>query len=265
MSNGHMPLCLVFLLLAKCFVEQDLINLPVYSVWAHLLSSTFWIMLVFISRVPVSAWLICFLAMLPLVTAQEMPFPDIPFKLLAQFAKENFEPKISLANVLLVLFTITDNPDLIALHARQRNPTCNGERHAASTLWIKRLAYGLCERFGENHIHLLKGLPKPTSKDKTSVDKTPVTVPEDNLPTPISEGIPKPKAPVVPPPMIVSDEVLCHIGSKLEALAKLLNLYPYDEEGVFRGKFMDVSYKSIQGVQFICPNSYICETASCNP
>ena len=55
------------------------------------------------------------------------------------------------------------------------------------------------------------------------------------------------------------------IGTKLDALAKLLKLYPYNSEGVFQGKIQAVSYKSIQAVQVICPVSVVCETATCNP
>src|SRR5277367_482823 len=56
-----------------------------------------------------------------------------------------------------------------------------------------------------------------------------------------------------------------NITQKLDGLAKLLNLYPYDSNGNFEGKLKTVSYKSIQAVQVICPYSITCETASCNP
>src|SRR5277367_6915374 len=56
-----------------------------------------------------------------------------------------------------------------------------------------------------------------------------------------------------------------NITQKLDGLAKLLNLYPYDSNGNFEGKLKTVAYKSIQAVQVICPYSITCETASCNP
>ena len=64
------------------------------------------------------------LFLMPGVAAQgeESPFPGIPFKLFSSFVKENFSSKITLSQVLLVLFTITDNSDLLNLHARQQNP-----------------------------------------------------------------------------------------------------------------------------------------------
>jgi len=55
------------------------------------------------------------------VQAEESLFPDIPFKLFSHFVKENLSSKMTLPQVLLVLFTITDNPDLLSLHSRQQN------------------------------------------------------------------------------------------------------------------------------------------------
>jgi hypothetical protein len=63
-------------------------------------------------------------AFLPIVAAvpDEGQFPNIPFKVFSQFVQENFSSRITLSQVLLVLFTITDNHDLLNLHARQQNP-----------------------------------------------------------------------------------------------------------------------------------------------
>ena len=78
-------------------------------------------------------WLIIVLFLIPGVAAQggETPFSDITFKLFSSFVKENFSSKITLSQVLLVLFTIADNPDLLNLHARQQNSKYPDE-HASS-------------------------------------------------------------------------------------------------------------------------------------
>src|SRR5215471_4564564 len=47
------------------------------------------------------------------------PFPDIPFRVFNTFIQENFSSGISLTTVLTILFTLTNNPDLLNLHARQ--------------------------------------------------------------------------------------------------------------------------------------------------
>ncbi|KAF8807100.1 hypothetical protein BYT27DRAFT_7018367, partial [Phlegmacium glaucopus] len=58
------------------------------------------------------------LACLSLVTAAptQNEFPDITFKFFNDFVATNFSSKVSLATVLLVLFSLTDNPDLLNLH-----------------------------------------------------------------------------------------------------------------------------------------------------
>jgi hypothetical protein len=61
-----------------------------------------------------------------LAVSSEMPFPDIAFKDFSKFVNSNFGPQVSLSTVLLVLFTMTENPDFLNLHARQKHP-CIGE------------------------------------------------------------------------------------------------------------------------------------------
>ncbi len=65
------------------------------------------------------------------------PFPDITFKVFGDFVTQNFSSRVSLATVLLVLFSLTDNSDLLNLHARQKNPHVQGERKEMSSGWIK--------------------------------------------------------------------------------------------------------------------------------
>ena len=61
--------------------------------------------------------------LLPMVAAlpQDSQFPDIAFQEFSKFILNNFSSKITLAQALLVLFTITDNTDLLTLHACQQN------------------------------------------------------------------------------------------------------------------------------------------------
>lgn len=89
---------------------------------------------------------------LPGVTAmpEYAPFPDITFKAFSAFIESTFSSKISLATVLLVLFTMTENPELLSLHARQQHPTCPGENHTKLSAWMKSLARSLSDRLGED-------------------------------------------------------------------------------------------------------------------
>jgi hypothetical protein len=56
---------------------------------------------------------------LPVVAAAPDPHPlsGITFRAFSEFVEQNFSSRISLASVLVVLFTMTNNPDLLNLHA----------------------------------------------------------------------------------------------------------------------------------------------------
>ena len=82
------------------------------------------------------------LAFLPLVAASPdtIPFPNISFDLFSQFVKDNFSSTISLASVLYMVFSLTENPELLALHARQQKSRFESETSVAVTAWIKCLS-----------------------------------------------------------------------------------------------------------------------------
>jgi hypothetical protein len=68
---------------------------------------------------PFFIWMALAFAFIPLVSAvpDESQFPNISFKLFNKFVQDNFSSKITLSQVLLVLFTLTDNHDILNLHA----------------------------------------------------------------------------------------------------------------------------------------------------
>ena len=53
-------------------------------------------------------------------TSNMQSFPDITFKVFSNFVAQNFSSWVSLAKVLLVLFSLIENPDLLNLHGRQK-------------------------------------------------------------------------------------------------------------------------------------------------
>ena len=53
------------------------------------------------------------------------------------------------------------------------------------------------------------------------------------------------------------------LGLKLDSLAKLLNLHPYNSKEEFQGKLQPISNKSIQPALVICPNTMECQTLTC--
>lgn len=102
-------------------------------------------------RAPVITWIIIMLSALPSAAAKspQASFPDIRFSVFNEFIATHFSSKVSLATVLLVLFSMLDNPDLLTLHFQQKNPTCNGENEIQVSGWIKALAHGLQNQLGD--------------------------------------------------------------------------------------------------------------------
>ena len=61
-----------------------------------------------------------------------------------------------------------------------------------------------------------------------------------------------------------SDEKLSiAIGLKIDGLARKLDLCPYNKDGKFKHNLKDISYKSIEPVNLICPGAATCQTYSC--
>jgi CxC5 like cysteine cluster associated with KDZ transposases len=100
---------------------------------------------------PYFIWLFLAVSSLPHAAAmsEHSPFPDITFKAFSGFITTNFSSKISLATVLLLLFTMTENPELLSLHARQQHRELKGEKNTTLSAWIKSLSRSLVDRIGE--------------------------------------------------------------------------------------------------------------------
>jgi hypothetical protein len=153
------------------------------------------------------------------------PFLNITFEAFSQFVEQNFSSKVTLATVLVVLFTTTSNPDLFNLHARQQNPM-QGERGQTITGWIKALARALEEKLGDDVDRLFKA-----SEQKRKMQ---------------------------------SNQVNSAISIKLDTLSKVLMFYPYDIHGRRQKALKPVSEKEIEPAYVICPTSMECQTVSCN-
>jgi hypothetical protein len=174
--------------------------------------------------------LFCFLAFSPAVSASgpdHSSFPDVAFHIFAGFIKENFDKKVSLATVLTVLFTITNNPDLLNLHARQQHSIFMEEQRKQISGWMKALSGALKEKLGES-------APSLFQKSERSSE-------------------------------LSNDQRAVAIGMKLDELSKLLGLDPYDEDGKLTQKLMTISNKDIEPALVICPPVMECETSTCNP
>src|SRR6202040_837259 len=153
------------------------------------------------------------------------PFTGTTFQEFSHFVEQNFSSGVSLATVLVVLFTTTNNTDLLNLPARQQNPL-SGESAQVVSGWMKALVRALEDKLGDNMDRLFK---KSEQKSKLDVNR-----------------------------------VQNAIGVKLDSLSKLLKLYPYDTHGQFQQALKPVSEKDIEPAHVICPMSMQCQTVSCN-
>ena len=169
------------------------------------------------------------LALIPATYAMpagEHPFPDITFKEFSQFIGQHFSSKISLSTVLVILFSLTENPDLLNLHARQQYVQCEGENQIALSGWMKGLARAVKKSIDQNQRKPLKMKNVAKGMDE--------------------------------------EQEITTFSFKLDLLAKLLDLHPYNEHGQLVDKLQPVSHKLIQPVHVLCPNSMECETVNCN-
>ena len=194
----------------------------------HNFCIVFWTIFWAIGHLSPSPWsIILLVGFLPVVSAApaHSPFSGTTFQEFSKFVQENFSSGISLATVLVVLFTTTSNPDLLNLHARQQNPQ-PGEAAQVVSGWMKALGRALEENLGKDTDRLFQ-----KSEQKQ---------------------------------MLNANQVQNAIGIKLDSLSKMLKLYPYDAHGQPRRMLKPVSEKDIEPVYVICPASMQCQTMSCN-
>ena len=81
---------------------------------------------------------------------QENQFPNITFRVFSDFILNTFASKISLANVLLILFSLLENPELLNLHARQKYPEVSGEKKSVASSWLKTFGKKVVEELGND-------------------------------------------------------------------------------------------------------------------
>jgi len=143
------------------------------------------------------------------------PFPNVTFKVFNDFVKTHFSSHVSLATVLTVLFTMTNNKDLLNLHAHQQPSKVQGEVSQVNSGWIKALAHVLEDRLSDATDTLFH---KEDLKSK-----------------------------------LTAEQITSQIGFKLESLSKILNLNTYNNQGHYLGKLKLISEQNTQPIHVICP------------
>ena len=101
-------------------------------------------------------WILLGLSFLPTTAASEFrPFSEMTFLSFSQFIQKNFSSNISLSTVLLMLFTMTENPDLLSLHGRQQYSLVKGENISSINSWIKSLSWAVYGKLNSDASMLL--------------------------------------------------------------------------------------------------------------
>ena len=172
-------------------------------------------------------WILLGLSFLPTVVASSefRPFPEITFMSLSQFIQKNFSANISLSTVPLVLFTMTENPDFLSLHAIQPCLLLKGENVSSINSWIKSLSWVIYEKLHSDASMLLH---------------------ESDQYEGMSEN-----------------HIISNIATKLDKLAHCLNLIKYNKKGHLKSALKLISYEAIEAVHIICPQSYQHVTYEC--
>src|ERR1700683_2080245 len=185
----------------------------------QILYSVFWIVFQTFQNLLAFPWsFVLLVGLLPVVSAapNDDPFSGITFRAFSQFVEQHFSSRISLTTVLVVLFTLTDNSDVLNLHARQQHPLPDEHLQMISG-WLKALARALNEKLGQNTGRLFQ-----TTDNFSNLN---------------------------------NDQRNSTIAIKLNSLYKLLDLSPYDNEGVFHQSRYKQVRKEIEPAYVISPTA----------
>jgi len=196
------------------------VSLPILGLWA--------LLQIFIHLPFFTLLLVLLLCPGVQAAATESPFPDISFDVFNSFVQSTFSSKISLSTVLVLLFSITENTDLLNLHARQQNPQFSYENKRESSPWMNSLARAIQRQITERKLKTLfkkKELP-------------------ENL---------------------IGEESKEAMSAKLNSFANLLGLNPFGSNGKLIQKLAPISNADIQPILVLCPTSYECMDNQCQP
>ena len=111
-------------------------------------------------------WIICLLSAIPLVQAapSESSFPDVKFEISAKTIKTIFHSDISLATILVLVFTMIENSDFINLNAHRQSSIHANEGLAKVSPWLTTLARILKVELGSDRFNTLFTPTEQTSQ-----------------------------------------------------------------------------------------------------
>jgi hypothetical protein len=157
-------------------------------------------------------------------------FPDLSFHNFAEFIQLHFASNISLSMVPVLLFSLTENPELLNLYGQQQHCKVDNEHCSPLSGWIKMFSrILLADRLRQTRHELFK--------------------PEDATHLSAAENY--------------TTHAVTRLSIKLNKMITLLGLSSHKLNGKLRHRHRAISYEAIEPVLLICPQAYQCETASC--
>ena len=108
--------------------------------------------MLYVIQLPFMVQLLLWMAVIPPVYASQRDFPNISFQSFSHLISSTFSSDISLATVLFLLFSLTENSDLLNLHSRQQQQVYLSERVIKYTGWMKALVNAICNQLDEETI-----------------------------------------------------------------------------------------------------------------
>lgn len=159
-----------------------------------------------------------------------LPFPDITFKVFSDCILEHFSSNISLSTVLVLLYSLTENPEFLNLHGRQQQARVAGEHGRTITSWMamfSRLILGVRLRAHRNKLF------KP--EDGVMLEEQ-----RDHTPSAVNA-----------------------LSLKLDRMVSVLWLNTFKPSGKIYHRRKPISYKAVEPLYLLCPQSYECEITTC--
>jgi hypothetical protein len=111
-----------------------------------------WICLISIIQLPFIVQLLFWMTLIPPVYASQRDFPNISFQSFSLFISSTFHQDISLSTVIFLLFSLTENTDLLNLHSRQQQQIYPSEKIVIFTGWMHALVNAVINQLDEETV-----------------------------------------------------------------------------------------------------------------
>ncbi|KAF9492969.1 hypothetical protein BDN71DRAFT_1591342 [Pleurotus eryngii] len=238
----------------------------------------FWMML----------FLFLLLGLLPCAAAAplEDSFPDIRFADFAKVFKLTFGENITLAAVLMLLFSITSNTDILNLHGQQKAVDSNNQ---VVTSWMAAFVRAIKDKLQVD----VSNIPDDSDDDAGAGDDNPDSGSsednmdasdgdsnsgsDDNMDSSGSGSSGSSDASVSAETIFntlflpgdnhkscTAKSQTTILGKKLDSLCQFLNLYTHNDKHQLRCKLLPISTSSIQPIILITPPVMGCSSAGCH-